>query len=108
MSQNHAEHILNIQISTVTGLPKWQNGKESACQCERDRRCRFDWEVPLEKEMATHSSILAWEIPWDRRAWWTTAHGVAKNQVCVSDWAHMHSYKFTTPSDSPLEVSDEA
>ena len=22
------------------------------------------WEVPLEKKMATHSSILAWEIPW--------------------------------------------
>ena len=22
------------------------------------------WEVPLEKGMATHSSILAWEIPW--------------------------------------------
>ena len=22
------------------------------------------WEDPLEKEMATHSSILAWEIPW--------------------------------------------
>ena len=22
------------------------------------------WEVPLEKDMATHSSILAWEIPW--------------------------------------------
>ena len=22
------------------------------------------WEVPLEKEMATHSSILAWRIPW--------------------------------------------
>ena len=22
------------------------------------------WEYPLEKEMATHSSILAWEIPW--------------------------------------------
>ena len=24
----------------------------------------LDWEGPLEKEMATHSSILAWEIPW--------------------------------------------
>ena len=24
----------------------------------------LDWEDPLEKEMATHSSILAWEIPW--------------------------------------------
>ena len=22
------------------------------------------WEVPLEKKMATHSSILAWKIPW--------------------------------------------
>ena len=22
------------------------------------------WEDPLEKKMATHSSILAWEIPW--------------------------------------------
>ena len=24
------------------------------------------WEGPLEKEMATHSSILAWKIPWIR------------------------------------------
>ena len=24
----------------------------------------LDWEGPLEKEMATHSNILAWEIPW--------------------------------------------
>ena len=24
----------------------------------------LDWEDPLEKEMATHSSTLAWRIPW--------------------------------------------
>ena len=24
----------------------------------------LDWEDSLEKEMTTHSSILAWEIPW--------------------------------------------
>ena len=24
----------------------------------------LDWEDPLEKEMATHSSVLAWKIPW--------------------------------------------
>ena len=24
----------------------------------------FGWEDPLEREMATHSSILAWRIPW--------------------------------------------
>ena len=25
------------------------------------------WEVPLEKEMATHSNILAWRIPWTEK-----------------------------------------
>ena len=36
------------------------------------------WEDPLEKDMATHASILAWRIPMGRGAWWTTVHGVAK------------------------------
>ena len=36
-------------------------------------------EDPLEKEMATHSSILAWRInPMDRGAWQATVHGLAK------------------------------
>jgi len=26
--------------------------------------CSLGWEDPLEKGMATHSSILAWRIPW--------------------------------------------
>ena len=31
----------------------------------RETRVRsLDWEDPLEKEMATHSSIHAWKIPW--------------------------------------------
>jgi len=38
-------------------------------------------EDPLEKEMATHSSILACRIPMDRGAWRATVHGVAKNQT---------------------------
>ena len=28
------------------------------------------WEVPLEKEMATHSSILAWKVPWTEVPGW--------------------------------------
>ena len=28
------------------------------------------WEGPLEKEMATHSSILTWEIPWTKDSLW--------------------------------------
>ena len=35
-------------------------------------------EDPLEKDMATHSSILAWRIPMDRGASWATVHGIAR------------------------------
>ena len=53
---------LKFELQTVflgeKGLPWKLSGKESACQC------RLGLEDPLEKEMATHSSILAWETPW--------------------------------------------
>ena len=43
------------------------------------------WEDPLEKGMATHSSILAWRIPMDRGAWQATVHGVAKSWTRLSN-----------------------
>ena len=46
----------------------------------------LDQEDPLEEEMATHSSILAWRILWT--ASWATVHGVAKSRTrpCVHTW----------------------
>ena len=35
-------------------------------------------EDPLEEEMATHSSILAWEMPWTEEPGRATVHGAAK------------------------------
>ena len=35
-------------------------------------------EDPLEEEMAAHSSILAWEIPWTEEPGGLIVHGVAK------------------------------
>ena len=43
------------------------------------------WEDPLEKGIATHSSILAWRIPMDRGAQWAVVHWVAKSQTPLSD-----------------------
>ena len=40
----------------------------------------------LEKEMATHSSTLAWENSMDAGAWWATVHGVPKSQTRLSDF----------------------
>ena len=49
------------------GLLWWLSGKEFAYQGRSCRTC--SWEDPLEKEMATHSSILAWENPWTGEVW---------------------------------------
>ena len=38
-------------------------------------------EDPLESGMATHSSILAREIPMDREAWQATVHEVAESNT---------------------------
>ena len=43
------------------------------------------WEDSLEKEMATHSSILGLDNLMDRGAWWAAVHGVAMSQAPLSD-----------------------
>ena len=48
------------------------------------------WEDPLEKEMATHSSILAWKIPWtEEPGRLQSVHGVAKS------WTPLSKFTFT-------------
>ena len=42
-------------------------------------------EDPLEKEMATHSSILALENPMDRGARWAITHRVTKSRTQLSN-----------------------
>ena len=47
-------------------------------------------EDPLEWEMATHSSIPAWRIPWTEEPG-GLHHGVAKNWTGLSNWAGVHT-----------------
>ena len=53
---NHVHHAL--------GLPRWLSDKKSTCQCRKPQKIPLGQEDPLEKEIATHSRILAWVIPW--------------------------------------------
>ena len=52
-----------ICIYTYTGFPCSSVGKESTAVQETQVQS-LGWEDPLEKEMATHSTILAWKISW--------------------------------------------
>ena len=43
------------------------------------------WQDPLEKKMATHSNILAWEIAWAEEPGGATVHGATKCWPKLSD-----------------------
>ena len=86
--EGHSIMMLRSVHQEDWGLPRWPSGNESAYQCRRHSRLEFDpwvgkiswrrkgficsvWRTEgfplftaLEKEVATQSSILAWEIPW--------------------------------------------
>ena len=79
-----AHHLLKL-------FPRWLSGKEAACQ---GRRCRRLWlepwvrEDPLEEEMATHSSMLAWRSPWTEEPgsspWVTKSPTWLSIHACIS------------------------
>ena len=88
-TEKHKYHTI-----ALIWLPRWLSDKEFACQCWRPRfdpwigkipwfgaslvaqsvkylpamqetqALSLDWEDPLEKEITSHFSILAWDIPW--------------------------------------------
>ena len=51
----------------------------------------LDREDPLEEEMATHSSILAWEIPWTEEPGGLQSMGSKRVRHNWSDLACMHA-----------------
>ena len=53
----------------------------------QDTRVRsLSWEDPLEKEMATHSSILAWRLPWRDRPGRLQSMGSQRVSTVLSDF----------------------
>ena len=58
----------------ISGFPGGSDGKESASNVG-DSGLSPGWDDPLEKEMATHASILAWEIPWTEESGWLQSMG---------------------------------
>ena len=58
-------------VQTIKNLPAVQETRVQS----------LGLEDPLEKGMATHSSILAWRIPWTEEPGGATVHGVAKSNT---------------------------
>ena len=57
-------------------------------------------EDPLEKEMATHSSIVAWRTPWTEEPERATVHGVAKSWTRLSNFTSSEEPKIKEPTST--------
>ena len=78
--------LINIYISQnyllplLLGLPRWLSGKESTCQCRREKRLGFNpWvrKIPWRRRwQPLQYSYL--ENPMDRGAWWAMVHEVSQ------------------------------
>ena len=72
-------------------FPGGLEGKASTCKCGRPGFDPWVREDPLEKEMATHSSTLAWKIPWTEKPGRPQSMG---SQRVGHDWATSLSLSF--------------
>ena len=75
---------LSPGITQGHGFPGGPDSKESACNVG-DLGLILGWEDPLEDSMATHSSILAWRIPWTEEPGGLQSKGLTKSWTQLSD-----------------------
>ena len=79
-----SKDAVSALIAVRQGLPHGSVVKSPRAMQEPRLRS-LGWDDPFQKETATHSSILAWRIPW------TTVHGVTKSWTRLRDSAFMHA-----------------
>ena len=94
-------------LGTSYGLPRQLSGEEFTSQ---GRRCRFDpWigKIPLKKDMATHSSILAWSVPWIEKPGGLQSKGSQKvGHDRARVWASGMQVSVQVLAFNPLELLD--
>ena len=72
---------MSYSITLPGGVPDGSVVKNLQADA-RDAGLIPGWEDPLEKEIATYSSILAWTIPYTYRgAWWATVHAIGRSNM---------------------------
>ena len=93
-----APHLHGSNRSLLS-TDQWLSGKGSACQCKRRGFDPWVRKMPLQEEMAAHSSIFAWRIPWTEEPGGLQSMG---SQRVGHNWAtecvHTHTHTHTSIS----------
>ena len=85
----------NPKVCSVSGDSVVRNPPANAGDLETHQETWvwfLGWEDPLEKEMATHSSILSWKISWRETSGRLQSMG---SQRVRHDWVHAHIHTHT-------------
>ena len=90
------------QCEPYLGLSLWLGGKEPACSAgdieDSGSIQSLGWEDPLEERMATHSSILAWSIPWTEEPGGLQSIGSQQAGHDLSDRTQRHDQTISEPA----------
>ena len=92
-----------IHIYVNVGFPRWLSGEESAFHCKRYGFQSLGQEDLWEKEMATHSRILAWGILWtvepgglqsmgSQKSWTRLSNQATTTCKCIYIYIHIYIY----------------
>ena len=111
----HLEIFLGIQLYINSGFPDGSVVKNPlAMQETQETQVRsLGGEDPLEKEMATHTSILVWRIPWTTQSYTDcVVRGIARSQTRLSGFhfttythTHTHTHTHTLQFSFSLHMS---
>ena len=100
--------LLNFcrSVTRAPGLPRWLSGEEPACQCKRDRRCRFSPWVGRSLGEGNGNPFLfaCLGSTMDRGAWQATVHGVAQSQTWPK-WLRTSCTKVSMLLGSRLQIT---
>ena len=101
-----------LWLCTFTGFPGGSDGKPSACNAGD-----LGWEDPLEKEVATHSSTLAWKTPWTevgyspwgrKEPWLSHLHGLSFCTFTAEYLGSVPGWGTKTPQAVPLNKKTQS
>ena len=102
----HCLFILCHALCQISQVAQWQR----VCLTMQETPVQsLGQEDPMGKEMATHSSVLAWEIPWtESGAWWARVHSVVRRQTQLNTHSHILSLNKRFQSSHIYEVSNSS
>ena len=77
-------------------MAQWVKNPPAMQETQEIQVQSLGWEDPLEEEMATHASILAWRIPWTGEPGGLQCMGSQRvRHDCTTEHTHTHMCKYS-------------